>query len=162
MRIRFKACLYMTTRNTRLSSSELYSGSMVIFIAVFYISTTIGSIVSAPLKFPDWLDVKMILLCILYVTAAVCFFRKKNLGWVLSAAMLLTYVIITITYLIKFSQYSDFNRLAIITIAVSLLLALTFLSLFRKSTRYKYAVNNKSYLLAMFVYILLMVVTFVL
>jgi hypothetical protein len=140
----------------------MYSGSMVIFIALFYILTTVGSLMTVPLKVPDWIGIKMIVLCILYGIAAVSFFRKKNLGWVLAAAILLTDLVITIVYPLKFSQHSDFNRLALTALALSVLLVLTFLSLFRKSTRTKYAVNNKSYLSAISVYILVMVATFVL
>jgi hypothetical protein len=144
----------------------MYSGGMVIFIAVFYLIATSTSVLSARklsvTTLPDWLEVKMILLSVFYCAAAFLFFCRKNTGWIFSVAILLSYFIGAMVTLVNYSQVSRFDLQAALLLAFLILLAFTIVCLFNRGTRKTYLVTNKSYLIALSVYLTLMVVNFVL
>jgi hypothetical protein len=157
----------MTDKVSRLSRKELYSGSMVIFIAIFYfilISSSLVQLMTSRSKINfEWEQLKMMLLTTFYFISGILFLMKKKSGWVMSAATLLNFILYAILVFWNMSQsFSGFQPSVLILVMTFILLLLAFLFLFNKNTRKRFQVNNKSYLMMIFVYLVLLTMTFTL
>jgi len=149
----------MTGRNSDLSRKEMFTGSMIIFIALFYLLSIGSSVLSAGARF-DRSDMKMLALALFYLFGGIFFFRKKNAGWIISTAILLHFVMVMLVFIISLSQTGTLNAYSGMSIFLFFLLLLGFLFLFGKQTRRKYMVNNKSYLLTIGIYLVLIFTNF--
>ncbi len=150
----------------KLNRKETYSGSMLSFIGLFYLMSLSASLFQTSSITAKYLfglvEIKFLLLSVFYCYGAISFFRKKNQGWVICTATLLNFIVVVLRYIVALSQSGNFDGFAVIVLSFFFLLLLAFLFLFSKRTRSKFNVNNKSYLLVIGVYFLLLVSTFIL
>ena len=152
----------MINRLTSISRKELYSGSMVIFIALFYLLLIGSNLVHVSIRRIDWPLVKMLLLALFYLVGGILFFRRKPAGWLLTSGILLHFVLTMCVLLITLAGSGGFDKRAGMAIILLFLLLLALIFLFSRKTRKKYSVNNKSYLVMIAVYLLLVAVNYVL
>ena len=143
-----------------VSRKELYSGSMVIFIALFYLISGGLQVLQASANGVDWPEIKMLLLAVFYLASGILLLRKRNAGWIMSTGVLLNFVLVMLVFLISMSQGAAFNGYAAMAIILFFLLLLALVFLFNRNTRKKFAVNNKSYLATISVYLALIAVNF--
>jgi hypothetical protein len=150
---------------TALNRKEIYAGSMVLFIGLFYMVPLVTPIFQPGFnlrKAFSLIELKMLLLSLFYLTGSILFLRKRNAGWLICAATLLNFLLVPLTFFISMSQVGNFTPFAAIVLAFLILLLMSFLFLFKKETRIKYKVNNKTYLLTFGLYIILVIATFML
>ena len=152
----------MINRHTSTSRKELYSGSMVIFIALFYLLLIGSNLMHVSISRIDWPLIKMMLLAVFYLLAGILFFRKTNSGWVMSSGILLNFVLMMCILIFTLAGSGNFDRSAAMAIMLFFLLLLAFVFLFSPATRKKYRVNNRSYLLTVGIYLLLLATNYVL
>ncbi|MEO5998742.1 MAG: hypothetical protein ABIN89_18375 [Chitinophagaceae bacterium] len=156
----------MTGGSIRLNRKETFSVSMVLFIGLFYVLSLVSALFqtqSIPVnKLFGITEGTFLLLSLIYCSGAIFFFRKKNIGWIICAATLLNFVVVVFKGVINVSQSPRFDAYAAMVISFFLLLLMALVFLFNKNTRLKFAVSNKSYLLTIAVYIMLLLITFLL
>jgi hypothetical protein len=149
-----------------LKRKETFSVSMVIFIGFFYLLSLASALFqtkSIPVQRIFGLtEIKFLLLGIFYWMGAVAFFRLKTIGWIICTATLLNFVVVLFKFVITVSRGARFDTFSAIIVSCFILMLMSFLFLFNKETRIKFMVNNKSYLITICVYALLLVMTFVL
>ena len=150
----------MTNWNTNLSRKELYSGAMVIFIGLFYLLSTAGTIANLFSGNYEWKEIKMFALALFYLLGGILYLWRKNAGWIMTAAILLNFVFIMMVFIISLSQSGGLTSFTLMALFLFILLILSFIFLFDKQTRRKFLVNNKSYLLTLLVYGLLSWINF--
>lgn len=147
-----------------LNRKETFSVSMVIFIGFFYLLSLASALFqtrSIPLnRLFGVTEIKYLFLGIFYWSGAISFFRVRKWGWVICTATLLNLIVIVSQLVISVSQSSKFNGYAAIVISSFVLVVAAFLFLFSKETRIKFKVNNRSYLLVIVVYVVLLAITF--
>jgi hypothetical protein len=143
-----------------VSRKELYSGSMVIFIALFYLISGGLQLWQASANAIEWPDIKMLILAVFYLMSGTLLLLQRNAGWIMSAGVLLNFVLVMLVFLISLSQEAVFNAYAAMAFLLFFLLLLALVFLFNRNTRKKFAVNNKSYLGTITVYLLLIAVNF--
>ena len=146
----------MISRRSNISRKEVYSGSMVIFIALFYLLLTGSNFIHSSITRIDWQLVKMSLLAIFYLAAGILFFRRKHAGWVMASGVLLNFVLMMCVLIFTLAGSGSLDRNAAMVFILFFLLLLALIFNISKETRKKYAVNNLSYLLAIGVYLLLL------
>ncbi len=155
----------MTREADRLSRMETYSGSMVLFIGLFYL-VSVGSVLfqTGLHKSGLWgaVELKMLLLSLAYLSGGILLFLKKMTGWMICVATLLNYVWVVLVYVLAMSTAGSFNAFAAMAIAFFILLVLAFLFLFNGVTRRKFMVNNRTYLFTMILCALIGTVMFAL
>jgi hypothetical protein len=146
-----------------ISRRELYSGSMVIFIGLFYlVAVASGLFNTRSLTALGWQDIKQGLLAVFFIISGILFLRKKAAGWIFTAGILLNFVLVIGVIIISLASSGPFVSYAALQLMLLPLFLLAFIFLFRKETRKKYRVNNKSYLLTLGVYLLVITVYFLL
>lgn len=150
----------MINRSTSISRKELFSGSMVIFIGLFYLVPSVLNLFHVKGYTLLWPELKMLLISVFYILSGSLFFFKKNVGWIMTAGVLLTFNCILIAIIFRMSQAGGLESFALMAILLFSLLVLAFLFIFSNNTRRKFNVNNKSYLLTIGVYLLLLAVNF--
>lgn len=154
----------MTRMTSSLNRKEMFSASIVIFMGLYYIIVFISSFVQArPLNmftYHFWMELKWFLAGLLFASGGILMFIKKNPGWVITTATLLNFVVIVLVNIISLSQIVKLNAYMAITIGFFVMLVMAFLFLFSRATRLKFMVNNKSYLLTIALYLLMITVTF--
>ena len=143
-----------------ISRKELYSGSMVIFIALFYLISGGLQLWQASAHGFAWLEIKMILLAIFYMVSGTLLLLQRNVGWIMSTGVLLNFVLVMLVFVISMSQGAVFNGYAAMAIILFFLLLLALIFLFNRRTRKKFSVNNKSYLATISVYLVLIAINF--
>ena len=143
-----------------VSRKELYSGSMVIFIALFYLVSVGVQLMQVSQAGFQWTEIKMLVLAVFYLISGTLLLLQRNAGWVMSAGVLLNFVLVMLVFIISLSQGIGFNAYAAMAIILFFLLLLAFVFLFSRQTRKKFAVNNKSYLATISVYLLLIAANF--
>jgi hypothetical protein len=143
-----------------VSRKELYSGSMVIFIAFFYLISAGLQVWQASANGVDWPDIKMLLLALFYLASGTLLLLQRNAGWIMTTGVLLNFVLVMLVFLISLSQGGVFNAYAAMALMLFFLLLLALIFLFNRNTRKKFSVNNKSYLATITVYVLLIAVNF--
>ena len=143
-----------------VSRKELYSGSMVIFIALFYLISGGLQLWQASANGFEWPEIKMLLLAIFYLVSGTLLLLQRNAGWIMSAGVLLNFVLVMLVFVISMSQGGVFNGYAAMAIILFFLLLLALIFLFNRNTRKKFSVNNKSYLATISVYLLLIAANF--
>ena len=136
----------MTNRSSKPGRKELYSGSMVIFIGLFYLLTIALTVFQAEVIKLDPGELRMLVLSFFYLASGILFLLRKHTGWIFSAAILLNFVFVMLVFIVSLSQSGAFNTYALMALFLFFLLLLSFLFLFSRDTRRKYGVNNKSYL----------------
>lgn len=154
----------MTERFEPLNRKEMFSASMVVFLGLYYVIIFVLSLLQAKsLQISTQLlmvELKWFLSGLLFVSGGVLMFLKKQAGWVISTATLLNFVLIIFMNILSLSQIGKLNAYIAIVIGFFGLLCMAFLFLFRRPTRLKFRVNNKSYLLTIALYLMLITVTF--
>lgn len=154
----------MTRMLLSLNRKEMFSASMVIFLGLYYIIIFASSLFQAhSLQFPTHLllvELKWLLSGLLFVSGGILMFRKKQAGWVISTATLLNFLLIVFMNILSLSQIIKLNAYIAITMGFFVLLCMAFVFLFRRPTRVKFMVNNKSYLLTIALYLMLITITF--
>ena len=152
----------MISRLTSISRKELYSGSMVIFIALFYLLLIGSNLAHVSIRRIDWPLVKMLLLALFYLVAGILFFSRKTAGWMMSSGILLHFVLTMCVLIFTLAGSGIFDKSAGMAFILFFLLLLALIFLFSRKTRKKYSVNNKSYLVTIAIYLLLLAVNYVL
>ena len=143
-----------------VSRKVLYSGSMVIFIALFYLISGSLQLWQASAKVLAWVEIKMLLLALFYLASGTLLLLQRNAGWIMSTGVLLNFVLVMLVFLISLSQGAVFNTYAAMALMLFFLLLLALIFLFNRTTRKKFSVNNISYLGTIGVYLLLIAVNF--
>ena len=142
----------------------MYSGSMVIFIGIFYILTLVSSLFQVnTINFSTTLlvlELKWLLSGLLFVCGGIFLFMKKQAGWVICAATLLNFVVIIFSNIVTLSQAGALNPNAAKTMFGLVLLLAAFIFLFNRTTRKKFMVTNKSYLLTIGLYLVMLAMTY--
>ena len=143
-----------------ISRKELYAGSMVIFIALFYLISGGLQLSQASASGVEWSEIKMLLLASFYLVSGILLLLRRIAGWIMSAGVLLNFVLVMLVFVISMSQGAVFNAYAAMIIILFFLLLLALIFLFNRNTRKKFGVNNKSYLGTIGVYLLLIAANF--
>ena len=147
-----------------LSRKETFSVSMVIFIGFFYF-VSLASTLSHPAAKPGTavfgiMEIKFLCLGLFYWTGAVLFFMLRNPGWIICTATLFNFIVVVLQFVVAVTGSRNFDGFAAIIMSSFLLVILAFIFLFSTESRTKFLVTNKSYLLVIGVYLLLLAVTF--
>jgi hypothetical protein len=98
----------------------------------------------------------------LHICGSVLFFRVRPWGWIIAAGALLNLVMQIGLFSMGFVKSGYLSGYTAIVLAFTLVILLCFIFLFRKQTRVKFSVNNKSYLLALGLFLLLRTVAYLL
>jgi hypothetical protein len=133
---------------------------MVIFIGLFYLVSIGSAVFQVTTSKFDWNEMKMLVLSVFYLISGILFLLKRNAGWIMSAGVLLNFVLVMVVFIFSISQQGAFSTAAAMGFFLFFLLLLAFLFLFGRNTRRKFAVNNKSYLITIGIYLLLIVANF--
>src|SRR5688500_8051610 len=99
-----------------VSRKELYSGSMVIFIALFYLISGGLQLWQVSANGFDWQEIKMLLLAVFYLVSGTLLLLQKNVGWIMSTGVLLNFVLVMLVFVISMSQAAVFNAYAAMAI----------------------------------------------
>ena len=146
-----------------ISRMEMYSGSLVTFVGIFYLMAILGPLFqqrsALPVSFFTPQQFKMIFFVIFYITGGVLFFLARKPGWVFCAASLLNIVLIT-AFLLFDSLKSGLNRYQLIPFLFFLLSLLALGFMFNKEVRVRQGVMNRDYLLMLAFYFALLLLTY--
>ena len=150
--------------NYPLTRKETFSVSLVIFIGFYYLYTVLSVLIPArgiPEGYSRIMAWKYLLLGLFYWWGAIYFYLLRPAGWVICTASVLNFVMVVFNYLAALLQSGRTDALTLMA-GICLLLVITcFLFLLSKETRSKFSVSNKSYLLAIGVYGLLLAATYI-
>jgi hypothetical protein len=163
---RHSKAIGMTMEKLPLNRKETYSVGMVIFIGFYYALSLGSSLIQsqnlARANLFGLTESKYLFLCLFFWSGALSFFRQKNRGWVICTATLLNYVVVVLNAVVSILKSQQFDAFAAMSVSLLLLLLMAFLFIFNGETREKFRVNNKSYILTIAVYIMLLLITFLL
>ncbi len=147
-----------------LNRKETFSASMVIFIGFFYLLSLASAFIQTRnLHVTIHIgitEIKFLFLGIFYWYGAISFFRVITRGWIICTATLLNFIVVVFQLVASVLHSSGSYNYTAIFISSFMLVLAAFLFLFNKDTRTKFAVTNKSYLLVICVYGLLLALTF--
>jgi hypothetical protein len=133
---------------------------MVIFIGLFYFISIGSAFFQLTTTRFEWNELKMLLLAVFYLISGILLLLKRKEGWIMSAGVLLNFVLVMIVFIFSISQQAAFSAAAAMAFFLFFLILLAFLFLFSRSTRKKYAVNNRSYLFTIGIYLILITANF--
>jgi hypothetical protein len=151
--------------NPRLLKREIFAAFIVFIIGFIYLGLDGISLYSRLLgnekislagykvkQFAWWLDVKMIAAGLLCITGGWLFIQQKKAGWIISAAVILNVIFLGVLVFV-FAATTNYRDTAIALLTGFLvLLIISFFGMFKRATRKKFKVNNKSFLLAFLLY----------
>ena len=154
----------MSNEDLSPNRKEIFSGSLVMFIGLYYLLTLVSGFLQSTGKPGSFgiLQFKWLFTGVLYVSGGIAMFRMKRTGWLIVAATLLLHTMLMLLLVFRVIAQGEFNRFHIFPLLffVIVLMALGFL--FQKETRLRFEVNNKAYLLTIGLYLVLVVVNYVL
>lgn len=147
-----------------MSRKQIFAGSMVLFIAVFYLIVVVSNRLqqSSGVGITGWREIKFLLLGIFYAAASILFFLRKTAGWVLCFASLLNVAMIALVFLVNISQSGALDVSGIMSIFFFILLFMATFFMLQRNTRQTFQVNNLAYLSMIGVYGVLLTLTYIL
>lgn len=152
----------MNEEKASLSRMEIFSGCLLIFVAIFYAMSLAGPIFqpkeAVPLNLLTVQQGKMILYVLMYAGGGMLLFRFRKPGWVIATASLMNIVCITFYFVVGLLQ-TGINIYQLIPFLFLTLAIMALYFMFNKTVRTNQRVNNKDYLVTVIVYLVLLFIT---
>lgn len=140
----------MNEERPSLSRMEIYSGSFVIFVGIFFLLTSIGPLFqnreAVPFSATELSFMKSMVFGLLNVSGGILLFLFRKPGWILSTASLLAIALFPL--IVIFGSFPIvISKESLLPLLFVVLAVMAFLFMFNRTVRRNQRVTNKDYLL---------------